>query len=609
MGMLQAAYRTYEVQAYRAGVMTELEREPLTPIAHMVQNAQIEITISDDGIFQSATPVPKEQNKTIIPATIESANRTGDNVKAHPLCDQLRYLAPYGKEKHDAYCNQLENWADSEFSHPKVRAVWRYIKGGSILQDLAISGLIPVQENGTPEKGKIEGIEYDKCMVRWRVIPAPEGVSSASWQDSSLFESYAAFYESQCNQRDQDLCLISGKQDMVCEMHPKGVISSTFGAKLISANDSSGFTYRGRFIDARQAGSVGYTASQKAHSALRWIASNHGVIIGGRTFLCWNPEGHPVPEFGLLKMSGSGNRDFISYRQELAATLFGYRQQLQPEDDVVVAALDAATTGRLSVTYYNVLKGSDFLDRLENWYTTCCWNFRTFGVQSTDIRDIAKYAFGSERENFVEADSRMLRDHVQQLFHCIIDSQPVPQDILCALVKKASYPLSYNPENRERVLTAACMIIRKYRNDRVKKEEWTLSLDKNNLDRSYLFGRLLAVAELVERSTYDKDETREPNAIRMQAVFAQRPLYAWRIIYEQLNPYFARLGPGLRAYYRKKISEIIELLPPADDPSLGKKLEDTYLLGYYLERSELTTKIKNTSKTEEKENEYIEKEN
>ena len=74
MGMLQAAYRTYEVQAYRAGVMTELEREPLTPIAHMVQNAQIEITISDDGIFQSATPVPKEQNKTIIPATIESAN-------------------------------------------------------------------------------------------------------------------------------------------------------------------------------------------------------------------------------------------------------------------------------------------------------------------------------------------------------------------------------------------------------------------------------------------------------------------------------------------------------------------------------------------------------
>ena len=85
--------------------------------------------------------------------------------------------------------------------------------------------------------------------------------------------------------------MISGQTDMVCEMHPKGVVALSYGAKLISANDSSGFTYRGRFTEARQASSIGYTASQKAHSALRWLSVNHGVIWGGRTFLCWNPEG------------------------------------------------------------------------------------------------------------------------------------------------------------------------------------------------------------------------------------------------------------------------------------------------------------------------------
>lgn len=46
-----------------------------------------------------------------------------------------------------------------------------------------------------------------------------------------------------------------------------------------------------------------------------------------------------------------------------------------------------------------------------------------------------------------------------------------------------------------------------------------MSLDKEKKDRSYQFGRLLAVMEKVERDTYT-DEGREPNAIRMQSVFA-----------------------------------------------------------------------------------------
>lgn len=71
-----------------------------------------------------------------------------------------------------------------------------------------------------------------------------------------------------------------------------------------------------------------------------------------------------------------------------------------------------------------------------------------------------------------------------------------------------------------------------------------MALDTSSTDRSYLFGRLLAVAEQVERATYDREEKRESNAIRMQAVFAQRPLYAWRIIEEKLIPYYARLAPA-----------------------------------------------------------------
>ena len=119
-----------------------------------------------------------------------------------------------------------------------------------------------------------------------------------------------------------------------------------------------------------------------------------------------------------------------------------------------------------------------------------------------------------------------------------------------------------------------------------------MALDTLNPDRSYLFGRLLAVAEHVERSTYGKDEGRETNAIRMQTVFAQRPMYAWRIIEERLNPYFARLTPSLRGYYKNLIGGIAENLD-LDDPALNSPLDDVYLLGYYHQRTALFTKKEN----------------
>ena len=121
-----------------------------------------------------------------------------------------------------------------------------------------------------------------------------------------------------------------------------------------------------------------------------------------------------------------------------------------------------------------------------------------------------------------------------------------------------------------------------------------MTLDTENKNRSYLFGRLLAVAELVERFTYDENETREPNAIRMQTVFSRRPMYAWRIIRENLNPYFARLTPARRNRYQRWIDEIMEGLRAEDSAVLNQPLQDVYLLGYSHQR----TAILNRPKTE-----------
>ena len=121
-----------------------------------------------------------------------------------------------------------------------------------------------------------------------------------------------------------------------------------------------------------------------------------------------------------------------------------------------------------------------------------------------------------------------------------------------------------------------------------------MTLDTEDKNRSYLFGRLLAVAELAERETYDKYEGREPNAIRMQAVFSRRPMYAWRIIRESLNPYLTRLPLKCRNDFKNKIDEIMEGFRAEDIAVLNQPLQDVYLLGYSHQR----TAILNRPKTE-----------
>lgn len=603
MGLLQAALRTYESQAHLAGIPVD-GRETLAPISHILQKAQIELTIHQDGTFQEARTVSKAQARTIIPVSEGSASRTGNVIRPHPLSDQLEYLSPLGSDKCNAYLSLLGRWAQSEHSHPKVQAVLRYVQGGTILTDLAASGIISLQEDGSLADGKVDGVNYEKCMVRWRIL-SPAAGPSACWQDPSLFESYIAFYHGLQDPDTAEPCVLCGELDIPAQSHPKGMVAANFGAKLISSNDGSGFTYRGRFANISQVGSVGYTASQKAHNALRWLVANYGVVMGGRTFVWWNPSGNPLPLLDFLGMNSElpPQATFVDYRQQLLSALQGYQLKLSASDDVIIAALDAATTGRLSVTYYNELNASDFFLRLQKWYLSCVWNTSLRGMWSPSLKEIVRCAFGTQRSDFIEVDDRVLREHVQRLLHCILDCQKLPYDIVQALIHRANQPLAYNPGNRERVLAVTCALVRKYQNElgEHEKEVCTLSLDKENRDRSYLYGRLLAVAELVERSTYSRDEKREPNAIRLQSVFSERPLYAWGILEKALIPYYQSLAPGLRNYYKRIVQEIVDALS-ADDPALDSKLDDIYLLGYYHQRFELTKK-KDQNKTEEENNE------
>ena len=126
-----------------------------------------------------------------------------------------------------------------------------------------------------------------------------------------------------------------------------------------------------------------------------------------------------------------------------------------------------------------------------------------------------------------------------------------------------------------------------------------MALEPEKRDRSYQYGRLLAVMEKAEKDAYREVETRETNAIRMQSVFVQRPGYATKIIIDQLkNAYYPRLNPGQRNYYEKLIGEIMQVISEFDGEEFNKPLSETYILGYYLQKNDFYTK-KGTKEEEE----------
>lgn len=586
MGLLQKAVETYDAMEHLAGVFED-KKEPLAPIGHICTKATIEITVDRNGDFVQAQKVDQ---KIIIPVTEKSANRSGTSVRPHPLCDQLDYLCGSNEAKKTAYLKQLEEWVDwsSEKAYEKLKPIMTYVANGTMVNDLTKTGLLKFNENGT--------IKNTRDVICWRVVGVGDG-DTAVWTDRELYKNHIDRYFQKINNGMTQISMISGKRGPMAALHMKGVYAPASSAKIISSNDSTNFTYRGRFLNAEEALTIGYVDSQKAHNALKWIVANQGVSIGKRVFVCWNPQGQevPMPAFPIINYNEQ-KRKPTEYKSDLYKTILGYKQSLPERADVVTASFEAATpkSGRLAVTYYNELQGSDFLDRLQYWDETCCWYDSQWGTSSPLIRNIIKFAFGVQRGNEesskVEVDEKIMGQFFQRIMVCRIEKAAIPIDIVRALIQRTHNPLAYNRKNRKQLQFIACAVIRKYKLDRFK-EEWDMALEPEKRDRSYQYGRLLAVLEKAERDTYDNDEKREPNAIRMQSVFVQRPGYATKIIVDQIkSAYYPRLKPGQRVYYEKLIGEIMQMISETGDESYNKPLDETYILGYYLQKNLFYTK-------------------
>jgi CRISPR-associated protein Csd1 len=308
MSWIQKLYETYGLCA---GM--------LPPISHTTQQAHIEIVIDGQGQFRRARVVSKEDCTTLVPCTESSGGRSGRSPVNHPLSDKLQYVAgdflKFGgevtvgfakdpNEPHRAYVAELSNWATSSHAHPKLSAVLAYVQKRQTVRDLVKEGILLANDHGkllkewsgdkkqTPPIFKALASPQD-AFVRWKV-ETPGNPLSNTWEDQGLLNKWIAYYAEQ--QTKRGVCMVTGTETSLAKQHPSKLRNAGDKAKLISSNDNSGFTFRGRFRDADEACSVGFEVTQKAHIALRWLIGRQGYRNGDQVIVSWEVSGRKVPD-------------------------------------------------------------------------------------------------------------------------------------------------------------------------------------------------------------------------------------------------------------------------------------------------------------------------
>ena len=146
--------------------------------------------------------------------------------------------------------------------------------------------------------------------------------------------------------------------------------------------------------------------------------------------------------------------------------MHGYKDKFEDTDTILVMGLEAATAGRLSITYYNEFSARDFWNRIEAWYDTCKWIFYSKKMKNTEqtpnFKQIVRCAFGTEQGNFIDVSDKVLKEQSQRLMKCMLEGGTIPWDIVNALVNRASMPTAYSYNNRAYLLSTACAVIKKY---------------------------------------------------------------------------------------------------------------------------------------------------
>ncbi len=638
MSWIEKLYETYEANS---GTIPKPGEPWLVPPFHTLRNVHIAVGIDESGNFCGATLFADGNLERIIPCTEGSDSRT--HLNPHPLFDILQYVAgdfcehvcfPAGenvkklekkmRDSHALYMKSLAGWCKE---NPMVDAVHTYLQKKTLLRDLMDFGIVPVDKTG---KGCYEKQQAAQGKSLFALIPGDlsgtsvvfeiwrkDGVSVRLWEDKSVRESWAKYIAREITASfPPGFCQILGRTAPLARLHPKRVRNAADGARLISANDGTNFTFRGRFENWAQASGISMEATQKAHSALRWLLKKQGSHVDSQYMVAWSVgEDTDVPsaqkntyelcsleaELGVSDAPiGIGSAENAA--KELNKLFAGYGTKLNAKT-LCVILLDSASPGTMAVKSYRELEGWRYLANVENWHKKCAWLQRFsadvvfYGAPSP--KDIVRAAYGAGVQ---DSDSRC-RAAVERLLPCIWDAKQVPGDLLALVLRRVSNPAALGKHAFRKTLGIACSL---YKYNHSTERTYTMELEESLRNRDYLYGRLLALADYLEDLALGISEKDRPtNAMRCMPQFAKQPYSTWNTLFSKLAPYRERLRvnkSGRFVFLEKKFAEVFNLFAHEEYTS-DKPLSGEYIMGYYCQKDALYASSKENTDNEPNEGE------
>lgn len=645
MSWIQKLYEVYNDCESEIGT----GNPPLFPIFHTTVQAHIDAVIDSDGNWckgRSLVITNKANMTTIIPVTEDSNNRTSAPMP-HPLFDKLIYLAgDYidfgGKIKQEKnipltnklYMENLKEWCDSPFANERILPIYKYLKKRRLVKDLVEDGILPLDENGkVMEKWKgdntlkppifsaVNGVPLD-AVVRFTVIEADGTLKNEVpiWLDAKVWNSFID-YE---NSKDSKIgyCYALGKKLPISGKSPKKIRNAGDSAKLISANDSENFTYRGRFKTPTETYSISKEATEKAHSALRWLIGKQGYHNDSQVILSFGSGGKELPPITANTQDLFGFNDeaegeqIISTKEKFAENfnkaISGYGCKIESREDVVIIGLDSATPGRLSMFYYKEMPEHELINNIKHWHESTTWQ-HSFGRIKDGIKsdgapkyktisfdgapspkDIIEAAYGST------ASDGLKKEITKRLLPCISDRARLPIDIMRSAVNRASNPMGKEDWQVQKELSVACSLIKKHYNEKYHKEVVTMALNELEDDRSYLFGRALAYMHKIEKDALNKtgdsnEKNRRTNAQRLMTAYSNRPAKTFQTLRDKILPYLNRGYSSLLESQLQVITDRISV-----EGMTNTKLSPLYLVGYDSQIRDLYTKKEDKMTEDEK---------
>ncbi len=573
------------------------------------------VKLDQDGSFYKAEFM--SDNQTIIfPVTANSVARSGSNPAPHPLVDKFSYyISEVSQSQYDDFHKQLASWI-TYCEEGEVKDFLMKIQQ-FILQTDFLSSILQslygehYQREGlkitySDSDGKNKTVDLSAYFLEFSIVQFHGFKDESVTSYKALHQSFISF--TTANRDNLGTCNISGRTEQISNKH-RGLMGN---AKIISVSNK-GEAYKGRFKEREDVFSVGYETSEKIHLMIKYLLENNNSstwLESSQYLINWfsddlaNESQLDIvkPAFNDLFEDDEDEKDshvFIKPNEENKniGSSFIKGQKLFSNDAIYnIAILNKTSNGRIALKYFRQVQVSQLLKNLETWQENYSWEAKTksgnYKLRTPTFNEIINVAYGVDRERYLELDNDSFKsEQYQQLVTALIDGRTIPNTIVKKLEDNIKQRQKYSKHWYQVQQVSLAILHKQY------GREFKPMLDHENTNRSYLFGRLLAIFELIETQRYRIDGNNQEgitNAERYWNAYTSQPAKLMMNLTNKIKPYEETVKLNAHGIFNKldkERAEIIRLLNPLmRKKDINNPLDYQFIFGYYAEKQFFYTK-------------------